>query len=110
MKTIAIAIAAAIAAAAAPAVAQDLEGPRSERVSFADLDLAQAAGRATLEHRVARAVNRLCRMPYAGDIHAMTQHRACRKEAWSSGRQELAAVYSRVDFATRAPMNLAASR
>jgi UrcA family protein len=100
MNKTAFAIAAAIVASnGAAAHAQAVEQAPSIRVSYADLDLSQAAGRATLETRVNRAVNRLCAMPSVANIQAMNSYRACRKSAWTSVRPQLVAAYGRTQFA-----------
>jgi len=69
MKT-RIALAAALALSGSAALAEDHDDRASVRVSYADLDLSQAAGRAALERRVAGAVRRLCPAPGALEVAA----------------------------------------
>lgn len=109
MKTFAFAIAAVIAASSSAAVAQPVAASRTVHVSFADLDLSQAAGRAALEHRVSHAVMRVCPLPYGGDTRAMSAHRVCRVAAWSGARKQLAAVYGETRYAGVPPHAVAAN-
>jgi UrcA family protein len=108
MNKTALALAVAIAATGAAAHAQPVDEAPSIGVSFADLDLGQAAGRATLEARVTRAVWRLCPTPYVGDIQAMDRYRGCRKAAWSGVRPQLASIYARNLYAGVPGLALAA--
>jgi UrcA family protein len=61
----------AVSAAAEPVQA------RTARISFADLDLASAAGRATLERRVAAAADNLCRLNGLTDLRTYRASEAC---------------------------------
>jgi UrcA family protein len=107
MSKTALIFAAFVAAYAPTAFAKPVEPIHSVRVSYADLDLAQKAGRATLEARVNKAVSRLCGMPAASDLVAMTRYRGCRKSAWSSARPQLAAIYGQARYAARASTTVA---
>lgn len=60
----------------APAQAGEPE-PRSERVSYADLDLRTSAGRTTLESRVGRAARRVCRVESSVVMLARQAERRC---------------------------------
>jgi UrcA family protein len=60
MKTVMI-IATAVSLFATPAVAQDFGSTPSEKISYGDLDLASAGGKATLEQRIRAAAGRVCR-------------------------------------------------
>jgi UrcA family protein len=60
-----------------PATAQQI----SRVVSYHDLDLTNATGVRALRHRVARAVNLVCRLPRAGDDLIRAEDQDCRKEA-----------------------------
>ncbi|MCW3838450.1 UrcA family protein [Sphingomonas canadensis] len=64
--------------AAAPAIAQDAP---VARVSYADLDLGSAAGRAQLEHRIQAAVRLVCEDPKTRDLRREVQNRGCRDTA-----------------------------
>lgn len=114
LKTFALAVAAAIAATfAGPTAfagpAPDAPAP-SIRVSYADLNLKQPAGRATLEHRIGRAVWRLCRMPVPNDITALSDYRGCRKAAWANSREQLASLYQRIDYAGSGSITVAVAQ
>lgn len=60
MMKAAILVSALLALQATAAGATDVDAPPSERVSFADLNLGSLEGRATLERRIAAAVERVC--------------------------------------------------
>jgi UrcA family protein len=80
MRTIAaIAVAAAFpgVALAQPEQAVQL----SESISYSDLDLSTAQGRAALESRLAGAVRRVCPMPLNGDWVERLDARSCRRQA-----------------------------
>jgi len=59
MKTL-ISLALILSPAALPLAAQAQTNQASVHVSYADLDLTRAVGRATLDRRLARAVERVC--------------------------------------------------
>ena len=99
MKTTVCAVAAAVALGVFPLVAQAADDLPTVRVSFADLDLSKAAGRATLERRVDRAVKRLCEAPSPINAVAMHRYRSCREVAWSGARVQLAAIYDHQHYA-----------
>jgi UrcA family protein len=95
MKTI-IAFAAAVTLTgfAPQAVAQTDTGLRAT-VSYADLDLARADGRAVLERRVELAVARVCpARPLPVELSRQRAYLDCRTAAWSGARQQLAKVYT----------------
>ena len=56
--------------------------PKAETriVSYADLDLASAAGRATLDRRIGRAVRAVCGTASIQDLNALRQVELCRDE------------------------------
>jgi UrcA family protein len=64
--------------AAVPAVAQP--APTTRIVSYADLDLSAAAGRARLEQRIRAAVRTVCGQPSPTDLLGVYEVRACRSE------------------------------
>ena len=59
MKTVMI-IATAVSLFATPAIAQDFGSTPSEKISYGDLDLGSAGGKATLEQRIRAAASRVC--------------------------------------------------
>lgn len=89
------ALAAALATslfAAAPTAAET----RSISVSYADLNLASAAGRTTLENRIARAATRVCRYNGSPDLKSQQLALGCRTTAMADAlaKVELAAANS----------------
>ncbi len=83
------AFAAACLSYAAPAVAQE-RVPVIARVSIADLDLAHAAGMATLRSRIARAAWAKCDSQLAGPAGQSDAAR-CRHEMEQDGIAQIAA-------------------
>jgi UrcA family protein len=63
------------AATGFPATAQQL----TRVVSYRDLDLATAHGARTFRHRVAHAVNYVCRFAHAGDDMLKSENQQCRE-------------------------------
>ena len=94
MKTFtAIAAATLLTLGAGQALAQD-DGPLKASVSYADLDLSRASGRAALENRIERAIDRVCpARPLPTELRKQGSYRTCRAQAWSGARQQLAAIY-----------------
>jgi UrcA family protein len=78
MSKFLFALAALAAAAAAPATASIPLPAGSRIVSYADLDLSSAAGRARLEQRIGAAVRAVCGEPLRGDLRNERAVRACR--------------------------------
>ncbi|MFO6448178.1 UrcA family protein [Erythrobacter sp. NE805] len=76
-------------ACAVPAAAE----PVSVAVSWGDLDLTRAAGRATLEERIERAVRRVCGPAVTRDLTRMAQRRACLVEARASATPQVELAY-----------------
>jgi UrcA family protein len=67
----------------------------SAAVPYTDLDLMRPDGRATLERRVATAIDRVCGdPPLAVEVRRQQQFSECRQQVASSANQELAALYS----------------
>lgn len=64
----------ALLLAAVPALAQ---GQASVRVSHADLNLATAAGVARLDHRINRAVDKVCKVANPADLRGQLASNAC---------------------------------
>lgn len=78
----------AVAAAAAlvtPTVSQ-AQDTRSERVSYADLDLATGAGQAQLQRRIGFAAKSVCDAGSYTDLTMMPIVRACRQSAISGAQ------------------------
>jgi UrcA family protein len=74
-----IILGAALAAAFSAGTAS--AGERSERVSYADLDLASAEGQAELQQRLNSAARRVCRFDDDGQIVPPEEENACYREA-----------------------------
>ncbi len=87
----------ATAVLAAPAIATEdavvAYGAQREavRVQVGDLDLGSPAGLATLDGRVARAINRVCGMPVPSDP-VPTVTASCRAEARAVADRQIAAL------------------
>lgn len=94
LRSIALAAAACVAAtlstaAPAPAAAADIVvSPETitVRVSYADLNLANAAGRATLDRRIAGAARSICGSYFPADLEMAVLAKACRQDAIASAR------------------------
>jgi UrcA family protein len=95
--------AAALVVAAAPATARTASDEVRVAVSYADLDLSRADGRAALERRVDAAVARVCpSRPLPQDLAAQAQYRQCHASALAGARRQLASVYDGRQFADAA--------
>jgi UrcA family protein len=99
MKTVTLALLLLTATASAASAAPEAAPGRSVHVTFADLDLSRASGRATLERRVDLAVHRVCPEPATLDLRALAANRACRRSALAGAREQLATVYGQSRFA-----------
>ncbi len=75
------AVVAAALAAAAPAIA---EGAKSVKVSYADLNLSSAPGKAALERRIARAADRVCRVGHEQGLQLKAAAKRCAAETRES--------------------------
>ena len=93
MKTIlAVSAAIVISSVAGHAGAQDSQ--RTVRVSYADLDLRQDAGRQVLEHRIGAAVEKVCSPAPAGvDLTQRHDYQRCRSQAMVGAQHQLAQLY-----------------
>ena len=84
--------------AAVPAIAGDKPAGPSVRVATADLDLATANGRRTLDRRIRTAVDEVCRpaeeAPRTGLI-TLADH--CRAAAAKSARHQLITLLAAID-------------
>lgn len=93
------AAAVSLAIGGAPAVAQT--GAFS--VSYADLNLASPAGRATLDRRIGNAARAICgEAPTPLDLRADRLVRACRAELTESARQQVSAIAGGARYASNA--------
>ena len=93
VRSIALAAAACVAAAlsTAPAQAQPadiLVAPEAitVRISYADLNIATAEGRAALQSRVAGAARSICGSYFPADLEMAVLVKACRSDAIASAR------------------------
>jgi UrcA family protein len=68
-----------------PATAQQL----TRVVSYRDLDLATAQGAQTLRHRLAHAVNYVCRFARAGDSLLKSENQQCREDVAAAIRPKM---------------------
>lgn len=77
-----------LTAAAGPAIAAP---PAAETrvVSYADLNLATAAGRARLESRIGRAVRSVCGRASLLDLNGLAQVQLCRDETYADAIGQL---------------------
>ena len=78
MTRIASAILGAILTTAAIPAAASAQGLPVQAVTYADLDLASAAGRQSLDRRVGAAVRRVCGRAWPLDLGAVEEVRRCR--------------------------------
>lgn len=76
-----------LTAAAGPAKAQELAQPRTEQVRTADLNLAKAEGRATLNHRIKSAARNVCATG-SRDLGARLQEDRCERAAIAAAAAE----------------------
>jgi UrcA family protein len=70
--------------------AHAMETASSVRVSYDDLNLRNAAGRAALERRIEIAARAVCGSAAERDVKHLQRTRTCQEEAKSSARQQLA--------------------
>jgi UrcA family protein len=75
----------AAAVTASPVFARPI-APEVRTVSYADLDLASAAGRAKLEHRIRTAVREVCGEAYSFDLARRSAVRDCIAETRANVR------------------------
>jgi len=57
---------------------------RRVHVEYADLDLSEDAGRATLDRRLNRAIRNVCRAPFTRSARAATHARTCAEQVRES--------------------------
>jgi UrcA family protein len=91
IKSAFAAVAAAAAILAAPATAQS----QAELVSYADLDLTTAQGRAELEERVERAAWRVCKLTEDGAMRSRIDTVRCFRGARQKSAPLIAAASQR---------------
>ena len=88
----------AFSACPSPALAQERQvtvfgeatNARSERVAFADLDLASARGQSNLNHRVGGAIERTCVIDLGRDGLQDRGYYACAANAWGAAAPQIA--------------------
>lgn len=85
--------AAAVTAMVMLTPAATAEGAPSTRVSYAGLNLTNAAGKATFERRVKRAADRVCRVGKNRDISLDAIARRCAKEARAAAQPAMELAY-----------------
>lgn len=74
------------------------ENVEVRRVSYADLNLAKAAGQKTLMRRVDQAVNSICDANHGtSNLQFDMYDRRCSKEAWGSANPQIAQAISRAE-------------
>jgi UrcA family protein len=76
-------------AAAAQPVTVIADAPRTERVSFADLDLTSAAGVVALQDRVRTAATRLCIENGVQPLSVKLAGKACFNAAYADGLDQM---------------------
>ncbi len=89
---------AAISAIGSPAAAQNAQftvygeaiNVPTERVAFADLDLASARGQASLQHRVDGAIERVCDIDLGRDGLQDRGYYSCADKAWGAAAPQIA--------------------
>lgn len=90
-KTLAMPVAGLlIAVAAVPATAQLAADRQTRIVGFQHSELMTEAGRARIEQRLSRAVDRVCRVVDGGFTRLGRVDRNCRVEAMADARRQLA--------------------
>lgn len=75
--------------------AEPEEAVRTERVSFADLDLATKSGERGLHRRVAAAVRTVCADDFTGSALPSTEFYRCSDGAWAKARPQMAQAVTR---------------
>lgn len=80
MRTTAFIIALALGAVSSPVLAESSAGvPMNQTVvTYADLDLTKAAGRATLDERLKQAIRKVCRSDWSRSVRIGTEARRCK--------------------------------
>lgn len=81
-----LARAAAIGAALVLAAPASADGTKSVQVSYADLNLSNAAGREALDRRVARTADRICGVEPGRDVKMQALAKHCARNARESAR------------------------
>ena len=98
---------AAMISAVAPVSAQD--EPRTERVSYADLDLAIPADASVFDSRVRRAIDRVCDIGGDQSISTMLEAGRCASRARANVKLQVLRVYAASGSrSSSAPLILAA--
>lgn len=95
MKTILIMTACLAAGFASTGAAAQSDAPSSVRISYADLDLNGAAGRAALDRRVRGAAAQLCHVEDSAPLARRMEARRCTRETLARGRAMTAVAVAR---------------
>jgi UrcA family protein len=88
-----LARAAAIAAALIAVVPAFAGGAKSANVSYADLNLASASGKATFERRIVRAADRICGVALERHLALQQAAKQCAAGARESARPSIELAY-----------------
>ncbi len=89
MRVLFASIALAAAGLSTAASAQSFDQPVTATVSFADLNLDSAAGRATLQGRIKVAANRICQNLAVTPLEEVNADSKCRVVMTSSAERQL---------------------
>jgi UrcA family protein len=89
IKTALMILAAAASTAAAAQSEDSSVAPRSEHVSFADLDLSSTAGQVALQHRIQGAADRVCDVGGMMDVEQFLESTACYRTAYADGLRQM---------------------
>ena len=84
---------AALAGVLIAAVPAHAGGAKSANVSYADLNLASATGKAMLERRVSRAANRICGFGLEQNLRMQAAAQRCATAARESARPAIELAY-----------------
>ena len=95
MKTILIMAACLAAGFASTGAAAQSDAPPIARVSYADLDLTGAAGRAVLDRRVRGAAAQLCHVEDRAPLARRMEAQRCTRETLAQGRAITAVAVAR---------------
>jgi UrcA family protein len=99
IRLVAILLSLAPAAFAGAALAQD-DDPISVKVSYADLNLAQPAGRAVLKQRIANATSVVCGgEPASADLAQLSVYDRCRDTAKANAERQVASILAGTSYA-----------
>ena len=95
----------ALLATTAPAIAQPVAETRTVHVSYADLDLRQAADVKILNRRLRAAVGNVCPQGAAADLPGSFAVLHCRKAAYAALADQRATALTKAAPATQLALN-----